>query len=485
MKKRRELDALVTGKQGSTSSGGRGTATKNGRHELLRNDTDSSDVEEFSLPEESAARKRSAQCSLCSTCLSVWWAFLLVSCLLAVSGLFVLHFQLKADFDQLKDRFNSLENQKLSSELVKVQTDQEQLQISLKDLIKSDTGTERIIQNISLLISQVSMINSTVRSLSASVVSATQLQTLPQQFNDLSKSVAVVGSSIQTLQGDVQSLLETKTSITQQLKDLDAKILTMQLEEVSKLKTSTTAGPSESKDGLIVQSSDIKQLSTDVIKALDVVNELNVTMRRDVAALQTHSIQLDTMLTELHNYTSLLNTRLTYVELKYSALSHISSHNNSTEEVTEFRNSTMLYIDNAVSLVNGRLDNKVSHLQAMLENTSLSVAQLTTRAQEMSAMINHLDQSTDATLQYLNDTVDRLDSQLKTVRQTVDSSDSSSSVQRSSTLSGHVDSEGHSENTPTVHSSSLLGDEQRLVSSESDAAIINSLERQEKDRHPK
>ena len=41
MKKRRELDALVNG---------RGPRKKKGQHELLRNDTDSSDVEEFAIP---------------------------------------------------------------------------------------------------------------------------------------------------------------------------------------------------------------------------------------------------------------------------------------------------------------------------------------------------------------------------------------------------------------------------------------------------
>ena len=50
MKKRRELDALVNGKIGRRKQG----------HELLRNDTDSSgseEVEEFSVPVNSATRK--------------------------------------------------------------------------------------------------------------------------------------------------------------------------------------------------------------------------------------------------------------------------------------------------------------------------------------------------------------------------------------------------------------------------------------------
>ena len=47
MKKRRELDALVNSK-----------SPKNGRHELLRNESDSSEeVEEFSVPQKSVVRK--------------------------------------------------------------------------------------------------------------------------------------------------------------------------------------------------------------------------------------------------------------------------------------------------------------------------------------------------------------------------------------------------------------------------------------------
>lgn len=52
MKKRRELDALVNGSKQSS-----GARVKNGRHELLRNDSESSEVEEFSLPPNTAARK--------------------------------------------------------------------------------------------------------------------------------------------------------------------------------------------------------------------------------------------------------------------------------------------------------------------------------------------------------------------------------------------------------------------------------------------
>ena len=51
MKKRRELDALVNGKQGP------GRRKKNGQHELLRYESDSSDdVEEFSMTQKSSRK---------------------------------------------------------------------------------------------------------------------------------------------------------------------------------------------------------------------------------------------------------------------------------------------------------------------------------------------------------------------------------------------------------------------------------------------
>ena len=51
MKKRRELDALVNGKLGRRK--------KKGQHELLRNTdgTDSSEVEEFAVPQKTVVRK--------------------------------------------------------------------------------------------------------------------------------------------------------------------------------------------------------------------------------------------------------------------------------------------------------------------------------------------------------------------------------------------------------------------------------------------
>ena len=51
MKKRRELDALVNGKIGRRK--------KYGEHELLRNESESSEIEEFSidLPQKTVVRK--------------------------------------------------------------------------------------------------------------------------------------------------------------------------------------------------------------------------------------------------------------------------------------------------------------------------------------------------------------------------------------------------------------------------------------------
>ena len=49
MKKRRELDALVTHKTGHRR--------KKGQHELLVNDSESSEIEEFSIPQKTVLRK--------------------------------------------------------------------------------------------------------------------------------------------------------------------------------------------------------------------------------------------------------------------------------------------------------------------------------------------------------------------------------------------------------------------------------------------
>lgn len=51
MKKRRDLDALVNGKANP------GRRKKKGQHELLRNDSDSSEIEEFSIPQKTVVRK--------------------------------------------------------------------------------------------------------------------------------------------------------------------------------------------------------------------------------------------------------------------------------------------------------------------------------------------------------------------------------------------------------------------------------------------
>jgi hypothetical protein len=114
MKKRRELNALVTGKPGPSGGGGgvlgvTRHVSRNGKHELLRDDSESSEVDEFTMPDKLSARRGYIgrdRCGLCSTCLSVCWAFLLISSMVAIAGLVYLHFQLKKDVDQLQDRLN-------------------------------------------------------------------------------------------------------------------------------------------------------------------------------------------------------------------------------------------------------------------------------------------------------------------------------------------------------------------------------------------
>ena len=43
---------------------------------------------------------------VCSTCLSIWWVFLLVTCMVAIGSLFYLHFKLKNEAYQLQQTLN-------------------------------------------------------------------------------------------------------------------------------------------------------------------------------------------------------------------------------------------------------------------------------------------------------------------------------------------------------------------------------------------
>lgn len=147
MKKRRELDALVNGKMGRKKP-------KKGQHELLRNDSESSEMEEFSIPQKTVVRNRQTS-RICATCLMASGFFLLVACLVTVGGLVYVHVHLQQDVDSLRAQLKAANT---DGKMTDFHSQLDGLEKSVSDLKKSLEANNG---NISQIIEQIKLLNVT------------------------------------------------------------------------------------------------------------------------------------------------------------------------------------------------------------------------------------------------------------------------------------------------------------------------------------
>ncbi|KAM6948715.1 EF-hand calcium-binding domain-containing protein 14 [Aplochiton taeniatus] len=224
MKKRKELNALI----GLGDS--KRTKTKKGSgHRLLRTEPpdseseSSSDDDEFNnLGTVTAFGKRSyTQC--CNFCYPLFLFIILAACVMACAGLLWMQIALKEDLDTLKEKLHTMESsQKVSShEIPKLSEDLKNKQRKLEDLESGDKGLSKLWSNLTEMNRKISLLDSAVSHLKASIKSASDLINLPTTVEELQKSVATVGSTLTTVQHDVmtmQTALETKRKEADDLK---------------------------------------------------------------------------------------------------------------------------------------------------------------------------------------------------------------------------------------------------------------------------
>lgn len=407
MKKRRELDALVNGKQGPSlataaafrSSGGGGgvgrgslAPMRNGKHELLRNDSDSSEVEEFILPEKSLVRSRRGAPALCSVCVAVCWGVLLVVCLVGIGGLVWMCIQLKKDVDQLRIQLDKvgMVNANIPGQLRDVITEQERLSGRLSQLQSGDQGFEKLQKNISLLVRQVFDLEVVTKSLSQSVATAPQLvviQSLPQQVKDLSKSVADLGSNLQTMEQSVGQLQEAKDQTEHQLSDIDARLKTLQLATTEQKTAEHKENGSNSR-------------SSDDISKLDGlfadIKLMNLTFYSNLTDLSVKYSSQQTLLLDLYNLSTLLNTRVTFLEVRPTSLP--SAQDNPlamiTASVQSMFEEMQNYSKDQLQIIQenkAQFENLIALLQAQITGQDMKISILSDRLKRINVSLINLE----------------------------------------------------------------------------------------------
>nr|KAF6377866.1 EF-hand calcium binding domain 14 [Myotis myotis] len=214
MKKRKELNALI----GLSGESRRKKPKKGSGHRLLRTEPPASDSESSSEEEEEFGvvgnRSRFVKgdyLRCCKICYPLCAFVILAACVVACVGLVWMQVALKEDLDTLKEKFRTMESNQKSSfqEIPKLNEELLSKQRELEKIESGELGLNKVWINITEMNKQISLLNSAVTHLKANVKSAADLISLPATVEGLQKSVASIGSTLNSVHLAVEAIQKT------------------------------------------------------------------------------------------------------------------------------------------------------------------------------------------------------------------------------------------------------------------------------------
>ncbi|XP_051855748.1 EF-hand calcium-binding domain-containing protein 14 isoform X4 [Antechinus flavipes] len=267
MKKRKELNALI----GLGPGDGRGRSRRSRRawkgaagHRLLRTEppasgsaSSSEDEDEDDEDEDErgagggggSARARFARGDYfrcCKVCYPLCAFVILAACVVACVGLVWMQVALKEDLDALKDQFRSLESNQKSSfqEIPKLNEELLRKQKQLEKIESGDLGLSKVWINITEMAKQIASLTSTVNHLKANIKSASDLISLPATVEGLQKSVASIGSTLNSVRLAVEAVQKTVDEHKKTIETLQSDLI----QHLSKESGTVTPSPSAAPD---------------------------------------------------------------------------------------------------------------------------------------------------------------------------------------------------------------------------------------------
>uniref|UniRef100_A0A3B5MGE8 EF-hand calcium binding domain 14 n=1 Tax=Xiphophorus couchianus TaxID=32473 RepID=A0A3B5MGE8_9TELE len=223
MKKRKELNALI-----GLGDSKRKKTKKGSGHRLLRTEPPGSESESSSEDDDfnnlnggtNFGKRSYSQC--CNVCYPLFLFIILAACVMACAGLIWMQIALKKDLDSLKEKLHSMESsQKVSSsEIPKISEDLKNKEKKLEDIENGDKGLSKLWSNLTEMNRKITSLDSAVNHLKTSLKSSADLIGLPTTVEELQKSVATIGSTLTSVQHDVETM---KASLENQKKDDESK----------------------------------------------------------------------------------------------------------------------------------------------------------------------------------------------------------------------------------------------------------------------
>lgn len=339
IKKRRELDALVSTKQRSLGRSGTGSAT--GRNELLRDESETSEMEEFDAPAKLLLPKRSRSCT-CSACVGLGGGVLLAACLVSICGLVAMYVQLRKDVTELQSRLAKVDDlsSSFSSQLHDLSSVQRDFSLRLQ---RFNNGLNDIRTNISTIFSQVNALDGSLKSLGSDMSQWQSANSLaPNNPNDIAA--------------------KTKHLPRDQLSEEE-----------------------EADDEALLE-----QLSPKFSWMEKKLNLLNVTCHRRLEEMKAHSALVDVSMSALSNYTLLLNKRIRFLEVLPGGARKPSS-DELFHLVDDMLQSQIGMLNVTIDAMSDKLDAVLSSIETLRNSTNSNIRTLNLTTLELSARLKLIE----------------------------------------------------------------------------------------------
>ncbi|XP_006164313.1 EF-hand calcium-binding domain-containing protein 14 isoform X1 [Tupaia chinensis] len=385
MKKRKELNALI-----GLAGDNRRKKPKKGSssHRLLRTEPPDSDSESSSEEEEEFGvvgnRSRFVKgdyLRCCKICYPLCAFVILAACVVACVGLVWMQIALKEDLDALKEKFRTMESNQKSSfqEIPKLNEELLSKQKQLEKIESGELGLNKVWINITEMNKQISLLTSAVNHLKANVKSAADLISLPATVEGLQKSVASIGSTLNSVHLAVEAVQKTVDEHKKTLELLQSDMNQHILKETSGSNQITPSPPATLDPDNKTHSENLKQ---DILYLHDSLEEVN-------SALVGYQRQNDLRLEGMNETVSNLTQRVNLIESDMVAMSKVEKRANLSLSTMGDRPATLKR--ESLNPVTNRSDTLKTQSIKKEDSSNSQVSKLREKLQLISALTNKPD----------------------------------------------------------------------------------------------
>ncbi|XP_077005872.1 EF-hand calcium-binding domain-containing protein 14 isoform X1 [Tamandua tetradactyla] len=336
MKKRKELNALI----GLAADSRRKKPKKGSGHRLLRteppdteSESTSEEEEEFGVVGNRSRFVKGHYLRCCKICYPLCAFVILAACVVACVGLVWMQVALKEDLDAIKEKFRTMESNQKSSfqEIPKLNEELLSKQKQLEKIESGELGLSKIWINITEMNKQITLLTSAVNHLKANVKSASDLISLPATVENLQKSVASIGNTLNSVHLAVEAIQKTMDEHKKIMETLQSDMNQQLLKETGGNNHITPSASVISELDNKTHSEDLKQ---DILYLHNTVEEVN-------SALVGYQRQNDLKLEGMNETVSNLTQRVNLIESDLVAVSKVEKRANLSYSVMGDRAATL------------------------------------------------------------------------------------------------------------------------------------------------